>query len=111
MYVRCMLSLTNCTYLKALAHFYHIYCLFLQTKGFVNYYGPQRFGQGQNVQTDQIGLALLNEKMVLAFCNIGSYCQVNDTLLVDLTNEQFWSFLNNYMYVLQVIARSVLTTA
>uniref|UniRef100_A0A8C3REJ4 Pseudouridylate synthase PUS7L n=1 Tax=Cyanoderma ruficeps TaxID=181631 RepID=A0A8C3REJ4_9PASS len=36
------------------------------TKGFVNYYGPQRFGQGQIVQTDQIGLALLNEKMVKA---------------------------------------------
>ncbi|NXC40875.1 PUS7L protein, partial [Penelope pileata] len=37
-----------------------------KAKGFVNYYGPQRFGQGQNVQTDQIGLALLNEKMVEA---------------------------------------------
>ncbi|EMP31903.1 Pseudouridylate synthase 7 like protein-like protein [Chelonia mydas] len=39
---------------------------FRQTKGFVNYYGPQRFGYGQNVQTDQIGLALLNEEMVKA---------------------------------------------
>ncbi|XP_009562752.2 pseudouridylate synthase PUS7L isoform X1 [Cuculus canorus] len=38
----------------------------VETKGFVNYYGPQRFGQGQNVQTDQIGLALLNEEMVKA---------------------------------------------
>ncbi|NXN92611.1 PUS7L protein, partial [Rhinopomastus cyanomelas] len=38
----------------------------VEAKGFVNYYGPQRFGQGQNVQTDQIGLALLNEKMVEA---------------------------------------------
>ncbi|NXJ96234.1 PUS7L protein, partial [Corythaixoides concolor] len=38
----------------------------VETKGFVNYYGTQRFGQGQNVQTDQIGLALLNEKMVKA---------------------------------------------
>ncbi|KAM7181548.1 pseudouridylate synthase PUS7L isoform 4-T10 [Macrochelys suwanniensis] len=38
----------------------------VKTKGFVNYYGPQRFGQGQNVQTDQIGLALLNEEMVKA---------------------------------------------
>ncbi|NXL90661.1 PUS7L protein, partial [Alectura lathami] len=38
----------------------------VEAKGFVNYYGPQRFGQGQNVQTDQIGLALLNEKMVKA---------------------------------------------
>ncbi|NWZ78357.1 PUS7L protein, partial [Poecile atricapillus] len=38
----------------------------VEIKGFVNYYGPQRFGQGQIVQTDQIGLALLNEKMVEA---------------------------------------------
>ncbi|NXU00188.1 PUS7L protein, partial [Buphagus erythrorhynchus] len=38
----------------------------IETKGFVNYYGSQRFGQGQIVQTDQIGLALLNEKMVKA---------------------------------------------
>ncbi|NXI40413.1 PUS7L protein, partial [Galbula dea] len=38
----------------------------VERKGFVNYYGPQRFGQGQNVQTDQIGLALLNEEMVKA---------------------------------------------
>ncbi|XP_053834376.1 pseudouridylate synthase PUS7L isoform X2 [Vidua macroura] len=38
----------------------------VKTKGFVNYYGPQRFGQGQIVQTDQIGLALLNEKTVKA---------------------------------------------
>ncbi|NXS07757.1 PUS7L protein, partial [Neodrepanis coruscans] len=38
----------------------------VEKKGFVNYYGPQRFGQGQIVQTDQIGLALLNEKMVKA---------------------------------------------
>ncbi|XP_056366388.1 pseudouridylate synthase PUS7L [Oenanthe melanoleuca] len=38
----------------------------VEAKGFVNYYGPQRFGQGQIVQTDQIGLALLNEKMVKA---------------------------------------------
>ncbi|TRZ26677.1 hypothetical protein HGM15179_000448 [Zosterops borbonicus] len=38
----------------------------VKTKGFVNYYGPQRFGQGQIVQTDQIGLALLNGKMVKA---------------------------------------------
>ncbi|NXR39368.1 PUS7L protein, partial [Zosterops hypoxanthus] len=38
----------------------------VRTKGFVNYYGPQRFGQGQIVQTDQIGLALLNGKMVKA---------------------------------------------
>ncbi|KAM4900896.1 pseudouridylate synthase PUS7L [Sylvia borin] len=38
----------------------------VEAKGFVNYYGPQRFGQGQIVQTDQIGLALLHEKMVKA---------------------------------------------
>ncbi|NXM72311.1 PUS7L protein, partial [Serilophus lunatus] len=38
----------------------------VEKNGFVNYYGPQRFGQGQIVQTDQIGLALLNEKMVKA---------------------------------------------
>ncbi|XP_067420276.1 pseudouridylate synthase PUS7L isoform X2 [Emydura macquarii macquarii] len=38
----------------------------VKTKGFVNYYGPQRFGHGQNIQTDQIGLALLNEEMVKA---------------------------------------------
>ncbi|XP_008493973.2 pseudouridylate synthase 7 homolog-like protein [Calypte anna] len=38
----------------------------VKTKGFVNYYGSQRFGQGQNVQTDEIGLALLNEEMVKA---------------------------------------------
>nr|XP_014342246.1 PREDICTED: pseudouridylate synthase 7 homolog-like protein [Latimeria chalumnae] len=35
-------------------------------KGFLNYYGPQRFGQGQNVQADHIGLALLKEEMVKA---------------------------------------------
>ncbi|NXH18754.1 PUS7L protein, partial [Bucco capensis] len=35
----------------------------VERKGFVNYYGSQRFGQGQNVQTDQIGLALLKEEM------------------------------------------------
>ncbi|CAL9683096.1 unnamed protein product [Knipowitschia caucasica] len=32
--------------------------------GFVNYYGPQRFGTAQTVQSDQIGLALLKEDMV-----------------------------------------------
>ncbi|KAJ0057008.1 hypothetical protein NL108_000833, partial [Boleophthalmus pectinirostris] len=34
--------------------------------GFVNYYGPQRFGITQRVQSDQIGLALLKEDMVNA---------------------------------------------
>lgn len=43
----------------------------------MNYYGPQRFGQGQNVQTDQIGLALLNEKMVFSLCDLSTYCQVH----------------------------------
>ncbi|XP_078077333.1 pseudouridylate synthase PUS7L isoform X2 [Mustelus asterias] len=38
----------------------------VKEKGFVNYYGPQRFGLGQNVQADQIGLALLKEKLVKA---------------------------------------------
>ncbi|XP_036310415.1 pseudouridylate synthase 7 homolog-like protein isoform X2 [Pipistrellus kuhlii] len=33
-------------------------------KGFVNYYGPQRFGMGRKVHTDQIGLALLKSEMV-----------------------------------------------
>ncbi|XP_029471211.1 pseudouridylate synthase 7 homolog-like protein isoform X3 [Rhinatrema bivittatum] len=34
--------------------------------GFINYYGPQRFGQGKHVQSNQIGLALLKEDMVKA---------------------------------------------
>ncbi|XP_041071342.1 pseudouridylate synthase 7 homolog-like protein isoform X3 [Carcharodon carcharias] len=38
----------------------------VKEKGFVNYYGPQRFGLGQNVQADQIGLALLKETLVKA---------------------------------------------
>ncbi|XP_067855958.1 pseudouridylate synthase PUS7L isoform X2 [Heptranchias perlo] len=38
----------------------------VKEKGFVNYYGPQRFGLGQNVQADQIGLALLKEMLVKA---------------------------------------------
>nr|XP_023423369.1 pseudouridylate synthase 7 homolog-like protein isoform X3 [Cavia porcellus] len=38
----------------------------VKTKGFVNYYGPQRFGQGRKVHTDQIGLALLKSEMVKA---------------------------------------------
>ncbi|KAF6732576.1 Pseudouridylate synthase 7-like protein [Oryzias melastigma] len=36
----------------------------VKTKGFVNYYGPQRFGGSQTVQSDQVGLALLKEDMV-----------------------------------------------
>ncbi|XP_048221982.1 pseudouridylate synthase 7 homolog-like protein isoform X2 [Perognathus longimembris pacificus] len=35
-------------------------------KGFVNYYGPQRFGKGRKVHTDQIGLALLKSEMMKA---------------------------------------------
>ncbi|XP_051886223.1 pseudouridylate synthase PUS7L isoform X2 [Pristis pectinata] len=38
----------------------------VKEKGFVNYYGPQRFGLGQNVQADQIGLALLKQNLVKA---------------------------------------------
>ncbi|KAL1767279.1 pseudouridylate synthase 7-like [Sigmodon hispidus] len=38
----------------------------VKDKGFVNYYGPQRFGKGRKVQTDQIGLALLKNEMVKA---------------------------------------------
>ena len=38
--------------------------LLLQDRGFVNYYGPQRFGTGQSVQSDRVGLALLKEDMV-----------------------------------------------
>ncbi|NP_001038422.1 pseudouridylate synthase PUS7L [Danio rerio] len=35
----------------------------VKNKGFVNYYGPQRFGSGSCVQADQVGLALLKENM------------------------------------------------
>uniref|UniRef100_A0A3Q1IFQ2 Pseudouridylate synthase PUS7L n=1 Tax=Anabas testudineus TaxID=64144 RepID=A0A3Q1IFQ2_ANATE len=38
----------------------------VKARGFVNYYGPQRFGSGQSVQSDQVGLALLKEDMVSA---------------------------------------------
>ncbi|XP_066490526.1 pseudouridylate synthase PUS7L [Tiliqua scincoides] len=38
----------------------------IKRNGFINYYGPQRFGQGQSIQTDQIGLALLNKELVKA---------------------------------------------
>ncbi|XP_019738555.1 pseudouridylate synthase PUS7L isoform X2 [Hippocampus comes] len=38
----------------------------VQVRGFVNYYGPQRFGTGQSVQSDLVGLALLKEDMVNA---------------------------------------------
>ncbi|XP_053111415.1 pseudouridylate synthase PUS7L isoform X2 [Hemicordylus capensis] len=38
----------------------------VKKSGFINYYGTQRFGQGQNIQTDQIGLALLIEEPVRA---------------------------------------------
>ncbi|XP_006719686.1 pseudouridylate synthase PUS7L isoform X4 [Homo sapiens] len=36
----------------------------VKKKGFVNYYGPQRFGKGRKVHTDQIGLALLKNEMI-----------------------------------------------
>ncbi|EHB13840.1 Pseudouridylate synthase 7-like protein [Heterocephalus glaber] len=38
----------------------------VKAKGFVNYYGPQRFGKGRKVHTDHIGLALLKSEMVKA---------------------------------------------
>ncbi|CAI5785476.1 pseudouridylate synthase 7 homolog isoform X3 [Podarcis lilfordi] len=38
----------------------------VKKNGFINFYGPQRFGQRQTIQTDQIGLALLNEELVKA---------------------------------------------
>ncbi|XP_071358417.1 pseudouridylate synthase PUS7L isoform X2 [Trachinotus anak] len=38
----------------------------VKVRGFVNYYGPQRFGSGQSVQSDRVGLALLKEDMVSA---------------------------------------------
>ncbi|XP_029471210.1 pseudouridylate synthase 7 homolog-like protein isoform X2 [Rhinatrema bivittatum] len=38
----------------------------IKKNGFINYYGPQRFGQGKHVQSNQIGLALLKEDMVKA---------------------------------------------
>ncbi|XP_068611430.1 pseudouridylate synthase PUS7L [Brachionichthys hirsutus] len=36
----------------------------VEARGFVNYYGPQRFGGGQSVQSDHVGLALLKEDTV-----------------------------------------------
>ncbi|XP_076010612.1 pseudouridylate synthase PUS7L [Genypterus blacodes] len=38
----------------------------VRLSGFVNYYGPQRFGTGQSVQSDRVGLALLKEDLVSA---------------------------------------------
>ncbi|XP_060268690.1 pseudouridylate synthase PUS7L isoform X2 [Ovis aries] len=38
----------------------------VKNKGFVNYYGPQRFGMGRKVHTDQIGLTLLKSETVKA---------------------------------------------
>uniref|UniRef100_W5UI22 Pseudouridylate synthase PUS7L n=1 Tax=Ictalurus punctatus TaxID=7998 RepID=W5UI22_ICTPU len=35
----------------------------VKTWGFVNYYGPQRFGSSQKVQADQVGLELLKDDM------------------------------------------------
>lgn len=42
-----------------------VFCC-LQARGFVNYYGPQRFGSGQSVQSDRVGLALLKDDLVSA---------------------------------------------
>lgn len=50
----------------------------VKSTGFVNYYGPQRFGQGQNVHSDQIGLALLKEEMVKAVKLLFTPDQVDD---------------------------------
>ncbi|XP_069084928.1 pseudouridylate synthase PUS7L [Pleurodeles waltl] len=50
----------------------------VKSTGFVNYYGPQRFGQGQNVHSDQIGLALLKEEMVEAVKLLLTPDQVDD---------------------------------
>ncbi|XP_075065171.1 pseudouridylate synthase PUS7L [Mixophyes fleayi] len=38
----------------------------VKTRGFLNYYGPQRFGKGQKTQSHEIGLALLKEEMAQA---------------------------------------------
>ncbi|XP_075713157.1 pseudouridylate synthase PUS7L [Rhinoderma darwinii] len=38
----------------------------VKNRGFINYYGPQRFGKGRNVQSHEIGLALLKEEMAQA---------------------------------------------
>ncbi|XP_077450467.1 pseudouridylate synthase PUS7L-like isoform X2 [Stigmatopora argus] len=38
----------------------------VEARGFVNYYGPQRFGSGQSVPSDRVGLALLKEDTVNA---------------------------------------------
>lgn len=38
----------------------------VKARGFVNYYGPQRFGSVKTVQSDRVGLALLKEDMVSA---------------------------------------------
>ncbi|XP_018414985.1 PREDICTED: pseudouridylate synthase 7 homolog-like protein [Nanorana parkeri] len=38
----------------------------VKERGFLNYYGPQRFGKGQNMQSQEVGLTLLKEEMALA---------------------------------------------
>ncbi|CAI9551067.1 unnamed protein product, partial [Staurois parvus] len=38
----------------------------VKVSGFLNYYGPQRFGKGKNMQSQEVGLALLKEEMALA---------------------------------------------
>lgn len=65
----CCLLLTVCLFLL----FVFLFAFFLngalsssQARGFVNYYGPQRFGSGQSVQSDRVGLALLKEDLVSA---------------------------------------------
>lgn len=60
------------------AHFSLFFCL--QARGFVNYYGPQRFGSGQSVQSDQVGLALLKEDMV----SNTEVCHIQDRMILVL---------------------------
>nr|DBA31179.1 TPA: hypothetical protein GDO54_007073 [Pyxicephalus adspersus] len=38
----------------------------VKVRGFLNYYGPQRFGKGLNMQSQEVGLALLKEEMALS---------------------------------------------
>ncbi|KAM5172616.1 pseudouridylate synthase PUS7L [Mantella aurantiaca] len=38
----------------------------VKVRGFLNYYGPQRFGKGQNMQSQDVGLSLLKEEMAMA---------------------------------------------
>ncbi|XP_072529951.1 pseudouridylate synthase PUS7L [Salminus brasiliensis] len=61
----------------------------VQTHGFVNYYGPQRFGNSQSVQADRVGLALLKEDM-----NTAVKLFLSPEEGEDLQNKAKWHFLN-----------------